>query len=49
MERWNAAHPEWAYRHTPIFSRDMKRARQRLLRDMSPRAEDEQEGQEGVE
>jgi hypothetical protein len=33
MARWNAAHPDWAYRHTFTFSRDMKRAIRRLLHD----------------
>jgi hypothetical protein len=46
MERWNAAHPEWAYRHTFIFSRDITRAQRRLLRDLFPHPEDEPEGEE---
>jgi hypothetical protein len=46
MARWNAAHPEWAYRLTYIFSRDMKRARQRLLPQLHLYPEEEDEGQQ---
>ncbi|HEY7092368.1 MAG TPA: hypothetical protein VH393_04275 [Ktedonobacterales bacterium] len=36
MSRWNAAHPDWTYRRTDHFTRDVLHARRRLLRDLPP-------------
>ncbi|HEX6820000.1 MAG TPA: hypothetical protein VF120_16615 [Ktedonobacterales bacterium] len=53
MARWNEAQPAWAYHRTSNFSRDVTRARQRLLRDLFPHPwggdKGEDEGQDGEE